>query len=166
MIIFQEPFTADSGPKQPSSLGCAGTPIENHLGELFSIFEFLNPGFLGSKADSLGACGGMVPQGHGLNASSIPCFQWSMFMSSRDDSAVLATKYLHGFTPCVASFCVSGRVFEKLQPTATKGRQRAAWSNWTIVAVPWCPLMGWSWGSNASRQPGDAAKVCKNGLRW
>lgn len=30
-----------------------GTPIENHLGELFSIFEFLNPGFLGSKEEFL-----------------------------------------------------------------------------------------------------------------
>ena len=26
-----------------------GTPVENRLTELFSLFEFLNPGFLGSK---------------------------------------------------------------------------------------------------------------------
>jgi SNF2 family DNA or RNA helicase len=26
----------------------SGTPIENHIGELFSLFEFLNPGMLGS----------------------------------------------------------------------------------------------------------------------
>ncbi|HJL45362.1 MAG TPA: DEAD/DEAH box helicase, partial [Polyangiaceae bacterium LLY-WYZ-15_(1-7)] len=26
-----------------------GTPVENHLGELWSLFEFLNPGFLGSE---------------------------------------------------------------------------------------------------------------------
>jgi len=29
-------------------LALSGTPVENHLGELWSIFEFLNPGMLGS----------------------------------------------------------------------------------------------------------------------
>ncbi len=28
-----------------------GTPIENHLGELWSVFDFLNPGLLGSKEE-------------------------------------------------------------------------------------------------------------------
>ena len=28
-----------------------GTPVENHVGDLWSIMEFLNPGFLGTQAD-------------------------------------------------------------------------------------------------------------------
>jgi SNF2 family DNA or RNA helicase len=28
----------------------SGTPIENHIGELWSLFEFLNPGLLGSAS--------------------------------------------------------------------------------------------------------------------
>ena len=31
-------------------LALSGTPIENHIGELWSLFEFLNPGFLGPAA--------------------------------------------------------------------------------------------------------------------
>ncbi|NUQ63623.1 MAG: SNF2 helicase associated domain-containing protein [Pirellulales bacterium] len=31
-------------------LAMTGTPVENHLGELWSLFEFLNPGMLGSSA--------------------------------------------------------------------------------------------------------------------
>lgn len=34
-------------------LAMTGTPVENHLGELWSIFEFLNPGMLG-QANTLG----------------------------------------------------------------------------------------------------------------
>jgi hypothetical protein len=37
-------------------LALSGTPVENHLGELWSIFEFLNPGMLG-RASALGAAG-------------------------------------------------------------------------------------------------------------
>lgn len=32
-------------------LAMTGTPIENHLGELWSLFEFLNPGLLGAAKD-------------------------------------------------------------------------------------------------------------------
>ncbi len=35
-------------------LALSGTPIENHLGELLSLFEFLNPGMLGQGSTSLG----------------------------------------------------------------------------------------------------------------
>jgi len=34
----------------PHRLALTGTPIENHLGDLWSIFEFLNPGMLGASA--------------------------------------------------------------------------------------------------------------------
>ncbi len=32
-------------------IALTGTPVENHVGDLWSIFEFLNPGFLGTQAD-------------------------------------------------------------------------------------------------------------------
>jgi SNF2 family DNA or RNA helicase len=32
-------------------IALTGTPVENHVGDLWSIMEFLNPGFLGTQAD-------------------------------------------------------------------------------------------------------------------
>ncbi len=47
--------------KARHKLAMSGTPIENHLGELWSIFEFLNPGMLGTasvfKRNAAGASG-------------------------------------------------------------------------------------------------------------
>jgi SNF2-related domain/Helicase conserved C-terminal domain/SWIM zinc finger len=43
-------------------LAMSGTPVENHLGELWSLFEFLNPGMLGSA--SILANAGRNPDGH------------------------------------------------------------------------------------------------------
>jgi len=40
-------------------LALSGTPVENHLGELWSIFEFLNPGMLG-EARVLNMAGGLA----------------------------------------------------------------------------------------------------------
>lgn len=41
--------------RQPGSeadyrIALTGTPVENNVGDLWSIMEFLNPGFLGSQA--------------------------------------------------------------------------------------------------------------------
>jgi superfamily II DNA or RNA helicase len=36
--------------KAEHRLALSGTPVENHLGELWSLFEFLNPGLLGSAS--------------------------------------------------------------------------------------------------------------------
>ncbi len=47
-------------------LALTGTPIENHLGDLWSIFEYLNPGMLGSNArfaELLRAGSSIVPRG-------------------------------------------------------------------------------------------------------
>ena len=33
-----------------SRLALSGTPVENHVGELWNIFDFLNPGFLGTRS--------------------------------------------------------------------------------------------------------------------
>ncbi len=44
-------------------LALTGTPIENHLGELWSILEFLNPGMLGSASVFKGITGGAAASG-------------------------------------------------------------------------------------------------------
>src|SRR6185369_12669717 len=36
--------------KSGHRLALSGTPVQNHLGELWSLFEFLNPGMLGAAS--------------------------------------------------------------------------------------------------------------------
>jgi SNF2 family DNA or RNA helicase len=51
-------------------LALSGTPIENHLGELWSLFEFLNPGFLGPAA-AFGRAVAPQPRGERIDLPTI-----------------------------------------------------------------------------------------------
>ena len=50
-------------------LAMSGTPIENHLGELWSIFEFLNPGMLGSSTAFKGLTSASAGQDEGARVT-------------------------------------------------------------------------------------------------
>ncbi|MEM7349326.1 MAG: DEAD/DEAH box helicase [Acidobacteriota bacterium] len=49
-------------------LALTGTPVENHLGELWSIFEFLNPGMLGRLPAFKKLTRGFKPEGSAVDA--------------------------------------------------------------------------------------------------
>ncbi len=49
--LIEEQFTLVGRSRPVERVALTGTPLENHLEELFSIFDFLNPGYLGTIAE-------------------------------------------------------------------------------------------------------------------
>jgi superfamily II DNA or RNA helicase len=68
-------------------LAMTGTPVENHLGELWSLFEFLNPGLLGSST----AFSAMTKSGAGLDKDNLRVLAAGLrpFMLRRTKAQVL-----------------------------------------------------------------------------
>src|SRR5271166_4216798 len=50
--------------KAESRIALTGTPVENHLGDLWSIFDFLNPGLLGSAKQFKGYVKNLAERAH------------------------------------------------------------------------------------------------------
>ena len=67
-------------------LALTGTPVENHIGELWSIFEFLNPGQLGSATRLRHFLAG----GRGVGAAEIVARAVRPFLLRRTKAQVLA----------------------------------------------------------------------------
>lgn len=69
-------------------LAMTGTPVENHLGELWSLFEFLNPGMLGSSS----AFAALAKNGRHATDSALPLLSRALrpFMLRRTKDQVLS----------------------------------------------------------------------------
>jgi SNF2 family DNA or RNA helicase len=52
--------------RAPRRLALSGTPIENHMGELVSLFDFLNPGMFAGLAKIRQVLSARTPEGHAV----------------------------------------------------------------------------------------------------
>jgi non-specific serine/threonine protein kinase len=71
-------------------LALTGTPVENHLGDLWSIFDFLNPGLLGSAKEFRGLCKSMASGKLGGYAPLRRLLQPYLLRRLKTDKSVIA----------------------------------------------------------------------------
>ena len=71
-------------------LALTGTPVENRLGDLWSIFDFLNPGLLGSAKAFNGLCKSMASGTHGGYAPLRRLVQPYILRRLKTDKRVIA----------------------------------------------------------------------------
>jgi non-specific serine/threonine protein kinase len=71
-------------------LALTGTPVENRLGDLWSIFDFLNPGLLGSAKAFNGFCKSMASGEHGGYARLRRLVQPYILRRLKTDKSVIA----------------------------------------------------------------------------
>ena len=71
-------------------LALTGTPVENRLGDLWSIFDFLNPGLLGSAKAFNGFCKSMASGTHGGYAPLRRLVQPYVLRRLKTDKSVIA----------------------------------------------------------------------------
>ena len=71
-------------------LALTGTPVENRLGDLWSIFDFLNPGLLGSAKAFNGFCQSMASDKHGGYAPLRRLVQPYVLRRLKTDTRVIA----------------------------------------------------------------------------
>ncbi len=71
-------------------LALTGTPVENRLGDLWSIFDFLNPGLLGSAQAFNGFCKSMASGTHGGYAPLRRLVQPYLLRRLKTDTRVIA----------------------------------------------------------------------------
>ncbi len=71
-------------------LALTGTPVENRLGDLWSIFDFLNPGLLGTAKAFNGLCKSMASGNHGGYGSLRTLVQPYILRRLKTDKSVIS----------------------------------------------------------------------------